>query len=94
MLCLDKDYMYIYKKPHDLNVKLIDIVEFEAPDSDTINSIVNYLRNVKEKQEPVLIHCRAGWGRTGTILAIYLIEFYEITAREAIQEVKNLRWVN
>jgi protein tyrosine/serine phosphatase len=74
-----------------LTLKLIDIVEFEAPDSDTIESIVNYLRNVKEKKEPVLIHCRAGWGRTGTILAIYLMEFYNKTAREAIQEVRNLR---
>ena len=33
VLCLDK------KKPNDLNVKLIDIVEFEAPDSNTINII-------------------------------------------------------
>ena len=38
-----------------------------------------------------MIHCRAGWGRIGTILAIYLIEFYDITAREAIREVRNLR---
>jgi atypical dual specificity phosphatase len=91
VLCLDEDYMDVYKKPHHLNVKLIDIVEFEAPDSDTIESIVNYLRNVKERKEPVLIHCRAGWGRTGTILAIYLMEFYNKTAREAIQEVRNLR---
>lgn len=53
--------------------------------------LVNLLRNLKEKQEPVLIHCRAGWGRTGTILAIYLMEFYDKTAREAIQEVRNLR---
>ena len=53
--------------------------------------LVNLLRNLKEKQEPVLIHCRAEWGRTGTILAIYLMEFYDKTAREAIQEVRNLR---
>ena len=53
--------------------------------------LVNLLRNLKEKQEPVLIHCRAGWGKTGTILAIYLMEFYDKTAREAIQEVRNLR---
>ena len=53
--------------------------------------LVNLLKNLKEKQEPVLIHCRAGWGRTGTILAIYLMEFYDKTAREAIQEVRNLR---
>ena len=39
VLCLDEDYIYVYKKPNDLNVKLIDIVEFEAPDSNTINSI-------------------------------------------------------
>jgi len=53
--------------------------------------LVNLLRNLKEKQEPVLIHCRAGWGKTGAILAIYLMEFYDKTAREAIQEVRNLR---
>jgi len=92
VLCLDEDYMNVYKKKlHYLNVKLIDIIEFEAPDSETIESIVNYLRNVKEQKEPVLIHCRAGWGRTGTILAIYLMEFYNKTAREAIQEIRKLR---
>ena len=43
--------MYVYKNPHHLNVKLIEIPNFKAPDSDTIESIVNYLRNVKEQKE-------------------------------------------
>ena len=41
--------------------------------------------------QPILVHCRQGWGRTGTILALYLMEFYEKSAEMAIFEIRNRR---
>ena len=35
----------------NITKELYDTIEFEAPDSETIESIVNYLRNVKEQKE-------------------------------------------
>ena len=39
----------------------------------------------------VVIHCRMGWGRTGMVLAMYLMAFYNKSAKLAITEVRNLR---
>ena len=42
-----------------------------------------------------MVHCLAGLGRTGTILACYLIKYEEMSADDAIQKVRNERsWVD
>ena len=33
----------------------------------------------------VVIHCRMGWGRTGMVLAMYLMAFYKKSAKLAIK---------
>jgi len=39
----------------------------------------------------VLVHCLAGKGRTGCVLAAYMMAYEGKTAREAIDELRSLR---
>lgn len=41
--------------------------------------------------QSLVVHCRMGWGRTGVVLAMYLMAFYGKTAKQAIQEVRSQR---
>jgi len=38
-----------------------------------------------------MVHCLAGQGRTGTILASYLVKYQKMSADEAIQKVREER---
>ena len=42
--------------------------------------------------QSLLLHCRAGCGRTGVVLALYLMEFYSKTSTDAIQEIRKNRY--
>ncbi len=43
------------------------------------------------KTGPILIHCRSGKDRTGMVLAAYLIEFEECSAKQAMDIVLDVR---
>jgi molybdenum cofactor cytidylyltransferase len=52
---------------------------------------VNYLLAAKRAREKVLVHCAAGKGRTGMVLACYLIAGEGYDAGSAIREVREKR---
>lgn len=65
--------------------------DLTAPDLEKIDSAVDYINERIENKEPVMVHCAAGIGRTGTILASYLIKYQKMTAIKAIEKVRNER---
>ena len=46
---------------------------------------------VREDNKKVLVHCHAGKGRTGIVIACYLIYKYHICAQDAAAKVREKR---
>lgn len=65
--------------------------DLTAPDLERIDSAVDYIDERIRNKEPVMVHCAAGIGRTGTILASYLIKYQKMTAKDAIEKLRNER---
>ena len=66
------------------------IPDFAPPDPETRDRAVAFLAEHVGAGRPVLVHCGAGYGRTGTILACYLV-FSGMDADAAIALVRERR---
>ena len=62
-----------------------------APDIDQIEKTVDFIHERINNNEPVMVHCAAGIGRTGTILACYLIKYHKYSANNAIKQIRKER---
>ena len=65
----------------------IPVDDFHAPTTGQMLDALAFLDGARSTGTPVAVHCLAGQGRTGTVLAAYLIRG-GLTAGQAIAEIR------
>lgn len=68
----------------------LPLADMQAPSLEEIARFVAYVQQAQIRQQAVAVHCRAGLGRTGTMLASYLVS-QGYRAREAVAAIRQER---
>jgi atypical dual specificity phosphatase len=68
----------------------VPVVDMEAPTQEQLDRCLSAIARAHEKNMGVCVHCGAGLGRTGVILACYFVS-KGLSAGNAIARIKRLR---
>ncbi len=68
----------------------VPVADMDVPTPAQIDQVLATIDKAKTAGMGVALHCLAGRGRTGTLLAAYFVH-QGMTAREAIRKVRTLR---
>ena len=76
-----------------IKVRLSGWKDMDVPDSlyFMLDIIKEIYQMIKIKKKKVLVHCHAGNGRTGIVVACYLIYTYNYDAEEAVKILRSFR---
>ncbi len=76
-----KDVNYLHVISNDMGV----------PEFNDLTHAVDFIHRRITNKEPVLVHCLAGMGRTGVVLACYFVKYQNMSADEATQKIREER---
>jgi atypical dual specificity phosphatase len=68
----------------------VPVIDMEAPTQEQLDRSISAIRRANARGMGVAVHCGAGLGRTGVVLACYLVAT-GMTAQDAIRRVRRLR---
>jgi atypical dual specificity phosphatase len=68
----------------------VPVQDMDIPSVEQIEKVMSVIDKAKASDMGVAVHCLAGKGRTGTILAAYFVH-QGLSAKEAMKKVRDLR---
>ena len=65
--------------------------DLTAPAQERLDAAADFIDGHLKAGRPVAVHCAAGLGRAGTVLACYLVKYARYDAQRAINEIRQKR---
>jgi atypical dual specificity phosphatase len=79
------------KVNNSINYFHLYVEDYKSPTLDDLHKTIIYIENEVKTGRKVLVHCAAGKGRTGTILAAYILKKDNLRPEETIKKIRRLR---
>jgi len=81
----------IFLEGLDIVYEHIPIPDHEPPLIETIVKSITFIDRMRREGRPILIHCAAGQGRSGSIAAAYMMYSKGLNSKEAIDWIRSAR---
>ena len=75
----------------NINYLHVPTPDLTAPDMAKIDLAVDFIHEQITDNQAVMVHCAAGMGRAGTILACYFVKYKKFSADQAIKKIREER---